>query len=213
MDPSERKRAIRAAWRDAGARLAPEDLATDSHRACARVASLPEFARARVVMAYAALPGEASADALIDAAIRAGKIVALPRVDWAHGTLGAARIDQGDGADPSRWRAGLVAGRNGVLQPVGDLAGVPAGDLAPSDLDLIVVPGVAFDSTGRGTRIGRGAGFYDRFLSGPARAAFRVGLALEAQLGPDLPAEPWDAPLDAVATPIRVIRTDRSIHP
>jgi 5-formyltetrahydrofolate cyclo-ligase len=77
-----------------------------------------------------------------------------------------------------------------------------------SDLDLIVVPGLAFDSTGQ--RLGRGAGFYDRFLANPTLRAFTCGVGFEVQLLDNLPIDRWDMPLHAIATERRLLMTGRT---
>lgn len=70
-------------------------------------------------------------------------------------------------------------------------------------LDLIVVPGLAFDL--KGFRLGRGGGYYDRFLSG-ALVGIVVGLAFSWQIVPAVPVDPWDVPMGAVVTEKGVIR-------
>jgi 5-formyltetrahydrofolate cyclo-ligase len=69
----------------------------------------------------------------------------------------------------------------------------------------VIVPGLAFDSRGR--RLGRGGGFYDRFLSQPDLTAVTCGVALEAQILEDLPREPHDVPVDLLITEERTIRS------
>ena len=66
----------------------------------------------------------------------------------------------------------------------------------PSELELIVVPAVAFDK--KGTRLGRGKGFYDRLLS--TTKATKIGVGYDFQLVDDLPSEPHDVPMDMVIT-------------
>lgn len=66
----------------------------------------------------------------------------------------------------------------------------------PSEIELVVVPGVAYDRNGR--RLGRGKGFYDRFLK--TTKATKVGIGYEFQLVDEIPAEPHDMPMDIVVT-------------
>ena len=78
--------------------------------------------------------------------------------------------------------------------------------LTDTPLDMLVVPGLAFDA--KGGRLGRGKGYYDRYISESVRACagmgrpapFLVGLCVEAQLLEEVPMEPSDRPLDALAT-------------
>jgi 5-formyltetrahydrofolate cyclo-ligase len=86
----------------------------------------------------------------------------------------------------------LEEGRRGLWEP--DPA--CAEPVAASELDLVLVPGLAFDR--RGWRIGFGAGLYDRFLAGVD--APRLGLAFSLQIQPSLPVEPHDEPVDWIVT-------------
>jgi 5-formyltetrahydrofolate cyclo-ligase len=95
-----------------------------------------------------------------------------------------------------RRGAALITNRYGILEPA---AGAPF--VAPLALDLLLMPLVAFDEGG--ARLGMGAGFYDRYLSRiPQRLRpLLVGVAHEVQRSPqELPAAPWDVPLDGVIT-------------
>ena len=93
----------------------------------------------------------------------------------------------------------LVPNRFGIPEPV-----VPRRDLRSArQLDLVLAPLVAFRPDG--ARLGMGGGFYDRTLAGRARVpVWRrpriVGLALELQKRDDVPRDPWDVPMDGVAT-------------
>ncbi len=72
-------------------------------------------------------------------------------------------------------------------------------DCPPEEIDLMLVPGVAFDPAGR--RLGRGRGFYDRYLSRPdATHIYKVGLCRPGALVPEVPAEAHDVVMDRVAT-------------
>src|SRR5262249_59299424 len=71
-------------------------------------------------------------------------------------------------------------------------------------LDLIVVPGIAFDL--RGGRLGRGGGFYDRFLSQPGLGATKIGVGLDEQvIAEEVPRDSWDVTLDGLVTPTRTL--------
>ncbi len=97
-----------------------------------------------------------------------------------------------------RWMIGsdLREGPHGIAQPAPDAA--PA---APESLDAVLLPLLAFDDSG--TRLGSGAGYYDRALAfrrTQAPPPLLVGIAFEAQRFDALPREPWDIPLDAIVT-------------
>lgn len=91
----------------------------------------------------------------------------------------------------------LVPGAFGVAEPV------TGKKISIAELDLVVVPGVAFDL--RGHRLGYGRGFYDRQLTGKAAATVAVGLCFEIQLCELLPTEVHDQALDYIATETRFI--------
>ena len=73
-----------------------------------------------------------------------------------------------------------------------------AAPLAPSEVDVVVVPGVAF--TADGQRLGQGGGWYDRFLAGLRDDAVAIGVCFEAQILDAVPTEPHDVVLDVVVT-------------
>jgi 5-formyltetrahydrofolate cyclo-ligase len=73
----------------------------------------------------------------------------------------------------------------------------------PMKIDLIVTPGLAFDA--RGSRLGRGGGFYDRFLAEPQLVAARVGIALDEQIVDAVPTDSWDVSMHAVVTDTRTV--------
>ena len=89
--------------------------------------------------------------------------------------------------DPAAMRPGAF----GIAEP-----GPAAEECLPQEIDLVVVPGVAF--TADGARMGRGRGYYDRYLSQPALRATKVGVCYAHQLCDGLPTEPHDVAMDAV---------------
>jgi 5-formyltetrahydrofolate cyclo-ligase len=91
-----------------------------------------------------------------------------------------------------------------VREPPPDLPAVPL-----SEIELVLVPGVAFDGSGR--RLGRGRGHYDATLAALSPAAVRIGLAFELQIVAAVPCEPHDMPLDAIVTERRVLVTAAEI--
>ena len=143
------------------------------------VARLPEFRAARTVAVFAALPDEPATDEVL-ARWASTRRVVLPRVEGDAMRFYACRPDA------------LVFGAFGILEPQGERP-CPAGEI-----DLVVCPGVAFTADGR--RLGRGRGYYDRYLGEPAFRGFRVGVCYAHQLVDDLPVEPHDVRMDRVIT-------------
>jgi 5-formyltetrahydrofolate cyclo-ligase len=152
-----------------------------------RFLALPEVERAATVMAFWSFGSEVPTGPLIERLHRRGVAVALPRIEDER--LAPIAYAPGDATTLTSF---------GAQEPVGGAT------LDPSTIDVVAVPGVAFDRRGR--RIGYGAGFYDRFLRG--LPAFSVGLAFGLQvLDRDLPAGTVDLPVDAIVTEHETIRT------
>ncbi len=143
------------------------------------VERLPEFRAARTVAVFAALSDEPATDEVL-ARWASTRRVVLPRVEGDAMRFYACRPDA------------LVFGAFGILEPQGERP-CPAGEI-----DLVVCPGVAFTADGR--RLGRGRGYYDRYLGDPAFRGFRVGVCYAHQLVDDLPVEPHDVRMDRVIT-------------
>lgn len=179
----ERLRALVVAAR----RAIPEaDREARSRAVALRVAALPAFARARVVALYAPMGAEVDTAELVRLA--AGKTLVWPRL-----VEGTRRLDFAACRPPA-----LVAGPFSTRQPPPDAPAVPF-----ERIDLVCVPGVAFDASLR--RLGRGGGYYDATLPAFGGWTLRVGLAFEAQVVPEVPAEPGDAPVDVLATESRLL--------
>ncbi len=149
-----------------------------------QLGALPAFRRARHVALYWPADGEADVRGVATYAWSRGKTLYLPKV----GRAGTMRF--------APWwpKAKLRRNRYGIPEPV-SMRGrsVPA-----ARLQVIVMPVVAFD--GRGHRLGMGGGYYDRALAGRGRRPLLVGAAFAFQQAPNVPAQPWDVPLDMVIT-------------
>jgi 5-formyltetrahydrofolate cyclo-ligase len=167
-------------WRDASANV------------CERLLSMFAIQHARHVMLYAPMPREVDVSALAGELGRMGTGVWVPRVDWAGGSMHVAEVPRGDFSL-------LVSGQGGTREPGPDARLLPSGDL-----DIIIVPGRAFDASGG--RLGRGRGFYDRFLTAPGVRALKIGVAIEEQIAASVPMEVLDARMDAVVTDARVLK-------
>lgn len=205
-DARRRKAEIRRVLRQQREALDPERRAGLSAAAVTRLTSLPEFGRARTVMLYWAMKGEVETQPLIQACLIAGRQVALPRiVTWEPPDAPAPPEvygENGRGLAIHRYTgrpAELVAGPFGLTEPAPDAPRVPL-----EQLDLVVVPGVAFDRSGG--RIGYGGGYYDRFLALLPPAVPRVGLAYGFQLVERVPRHPDDQGVGLVVTEAEVIR-------
>jgi 5-formyltetrahydrofolate cyclo-ligase len=166
--------------------LSPEEIGRLSGSAQAAVIGCDEFRAAEVVGAYFAFGSEAKTDLIIAEARQSGKRVALP-------TVGGDRIAFHVFAPGEP----LVKGRFGIMEPL------PRRPV--TKMDLVIVPGIAFDR--QGYRLGYGKGYYDRFLSGSD--AFSMGLAYGFQVVDQLPHESHDLRLDATATENGIIASSK----
>lgn len=139
---------------------------------------------------YKGLPREVGTDLIRERYLSAGALLYYPRV----------MEDGGLSFHPHCGDDGWVRGKYGTLEP----RVTPGVEGVRNGFDLIVVPGVAFDPKGR--RLGRGYGYYDRFLAGLEDDVFKVGLVFSSRLLPEVPVDSWDVPVDAVVTEEGVIR-------
>lgn len=154
-----------------------------------RVLHLPELIDASSVFVYAAGPDEVQTQSLISDLLRLGKRVAVPRVeDRATASMSAVLIRSLDELTPGSF---------GLLTPPDNNPVEPAPGLA-------LIPGLAFDPA-VGTRLGRGGGYYDRWLADHPDTT-RVGLAFDTQLLADLPADAHDQPMQVVVTESSLLR-------
>jgi len=120
-------------------------------------------------------------------------------------------------ASPDRSMTFLRIDKDWSSEQGNDELGIPApGDTAGDFYDtnsgastMILVPGLAFDH--RGNRLGRGKGYYDRFLSRPGMArALKVGVCWKLQIVNDVPTSPHDVPMDWIVTEEGIVRTEAS---
>lgn len=155
-----------------------------------RVLDLPEFRAAQTVLTFVSLPTEVATREIIEQAWLVGKHVAIPRVDWDRGHMHAVGVRS--------WSDDLRPGRMGLVEP---LSGDP---LDPGTIELALAPGLAFDATG--VRLGRGGGFFDRFLAQHTFRGVTCGLAFEIQRVDQLPHEATDVRMDLLATEAGVFR-------
>ncbi|NLE44568.1 MAG: 5-formyltetrahydrofolate cyclo-ligase [Chloroflexi bacterium] len=163
--------------------LTREEVASASFAVCRQLASWPLFSNASTVLTYIAFRNE------IDLS---GLLPEFPEIQWAAPRI----VERGmcvHAYDPTR----LVRHPFGMMEPAKSL---PA--IAPEEIDLVFVPGLAFDR--KGGRLGFGGGYYDRFL--PTTRAIRIGITYDANLVDRLPHAEWDQRVHWIATPSTILR-------
>lgn len=179
------KQLMRDRMRSLRRELGADWIAAASAQIRKTVEALPEFASARSVACYLALPHEVQTKELVERCWRDGKKVCVPAARGKGYVL--AWLAQG---------GATKQGRFGIPEPARIRTALPG------EVDLIVVPAVAFDAAGR--RLGHGGGHYDRLLA--ACRGLKVGVAFEAQVVEDVPCGPRDVGVDLVVT-------ERNVYP
>ncbi|MHB8170145.1 MAG: 5-formyltetrahydrofolate cyclo-ligase [Thermincolia bacterium] len=172
--------------------LSKEEVAVKSSKVAQWLFDLPEFNKARVVMFYLDFRNEVQTGEMINKALTMGKRVVVPITDTKNVKLIPSEIVDFPGD--------LVPGTWGILEPKEECVR----PVAALEIDLVVVPGVAFDV--KGNRLGYGGGFYDRFNSTIRLDTTLVALAFELQVQPDVYPEPHDYPVHYVITEDRLIK-------
>jgi 5-formyltetrahydrofolate cyclo-ligase len=184
------KQALREAVTAARERIDPAIHAWASHAIATRITALESYRRAHVVLLTLPYRSEWDATLLVRHAIEAGKTVAAPRVDSSARNLAPLRI-----LDLAH---DIESGYRGIPEPRGNCAAVPL-----ATIDWVLVPGVAFDTSGR--RLGYGGGYYDRLLPRLSMLPPRIAAAFELQLVDIVPTAPHDIAVDCVVTEERTI--------
>jgi 5-formyltetrahydrofolate cyclo-ligase len=177
---TESKEALRVRMKQSRYALNVTEAAEMSARIAERVLAVPAFKRAKRVFCYANAFGEADTRGLMREVLFLDRALYLPRVR------------QGVKMDAVRLRSigDLKAGPLGADEPRGDEL------IDPSLLDILLVPGMAFDR--RGGRLGMGAGYFDRFL--PLCCGLKIGVSYDFQVIDRVPVNERDAHMDMVVT-------------
>ena len=151
-----------------------------------RVSRLSEFQKSRVIMFYVSMFEEGDTLPLLKKGLREGRVVTVPFVDQKTRSLLCVQI-----TDPEN---DLVAGSYGILEPKKHLVD----HFGLTELEMVLVPGLAFDRTGH--RLGRGKGYYDRFLTLLPKHIKTIGLAYDFQLLDSIPVNDLDVAVQHVIT-------------
>lgn len=193
LDFAERKRQIREQAH--ANRNAQADKDGVSRGIVARFMGLPEYAAARTVMFYVDVRAEVRTRHDLATALTTGKRIVVPYC--VDGELQLFHLEAMDE---------LEAGMYKILEPRADLRPIAAKQVAIEDLDLVMVPGVAFDR--RGGRTGHGKGYYDKLLQHARADTPLVALAFECQMFDEIPTQDHDIFMDKVITE-RAVYTGR----
>jgi len=184
------KKALRTQIKTRLQQLGRDEIARRSIGAARQLLAEPEYQQAEVVMVYLSLPTEADTTPLVLDAWRQHKRVLAPQIGWESRCMMPVQIRNLD--------TDVATNQYGVREPA---RGVPC----PIELvDLVVVPGLGFD--GAGNRLGRGRGYYDRFLGNAKFRGVACGFALEEQVVDGIPTNERDVPVSMLVTDSTVRR-------
>lgn len=186
----EDKDGLRRRYRRLARSFSAEEAAQSDARILGRLVSMPEYRAASSVFTYVGVFPEPDTTAFIRRALSDGKRVSVPFCPGDRdGFMVPKRIGGPEDLEP--------AGRFRIPAPKSALP-----ELSPGEIDFAVVPGVAFGDAGQ--RLGRGGGFYDRFLTG--FSGFSVGLCRACAFGAPVPELAHDRRVLAVVTELGVYR-------
>ena len=158
-----------------------------SREIVARCLALPEYQRAQTVLFYLDVRSEVRTRNDLDKALASGKKIVVPYC--VDGELELFHLEQSDELSVGMYR---------ILEPKPELRTVAAKKVDVSEIDMIIVPGVAFDR--RGGRTGHGKGYYDKMLEHARPDTPLIALAFECQLFDEIPMQDHDVFMDKVIT-------------
>jgi len=186
-DPQNQKAAIREQARKN--RMGQKNKDEISRGICEKFVALPSYTNAKTVMWYVDAGSEVRTRHALPTALTHGKRVVVPWCIVETNTLELFLLE-----DMSE----LVEGAYKILEPKPELRSLPNKIIHPTELDLVMVPGTAFDE--RGGRMGQGKGYYDRLLSTARLDAPLVGMAFDCQIFDEIPVAEHDVYMDLVLT-------------
>jgi 5-formyltetrahydrofolate cyclo-ligase len=181
----ERKAAIRKQAHENRKNQPDKDTVSDA--ILARFLTLPEYQAAKTVMFYVDVRDEVRTRQALPQALETGKRIVVPYC--VDGELELFWLESMDELELGMYR---------ILEPKNELRSVASKRLQPEDLDLIMVPGVAFDRTGG--RTGHGKGYYDKLLEHARLDTPLIALAFECQMFEAIPMDEHDVFMDKIVT-------------
>ncbi len=152
--------------------MSPGEVMCNSERVKTNLFALPIFQKSQVVMAYMSFRNEVATEQIVKQMLDQGKKVAIPSVNKEHRLMVPSLV--------TNIYSDLVPGCYGILEPKPS----SVKPVKHSDIDVVLVPGVAFDP--KGNRLGYGGGYYDRFLSRCRADAVFIALCYQFQVLDDL---------------------------
>lgn len=177
------------------AAVTPQSRALASEQLCTQIIALDLYQSAATILCYAALPTEISIDPLITHALKNDKAVCIPAINWDTKAMRPVQIRSLDND--------LQIGRYGLRSPISECKPVP-----DAQISLALIPGLGFDPSGQ--RLGRGAGFYDRWIEQRLQCddpIALVGVCFDEQLVERIPTDPHDQIMHQIVTPTTTLQS------
>lgn len=171
--------------------LSSDDRIENSKKICDRLFNLQEFQEAKVVQFFINTKSEVITEEAVRMAMTSGKEVVVPVVDKKHHRIFLSKLLD--------YEMELSISSHGIYEPLPDFHR----EIPVQDIQLMVLPGVAFDVNGH--RLGYGAGYYDKLLEIEADRPFLVALAFELQIVEFIPVGSHDVRVDMIITENRII--------
>ena len=171
--------------------LTSEEIENKSHQIFLNLLKSEEYINFPNIMFYVATRSEVQTEEMIKVSIKMGKKIFIPIILTDCIDLAPSRLFDFDRE--------LEKGKMGIFEPKQEYRRL----FPPEDIDLIILPGIAYDI--RGNRIGRGCGYYDNFLRKICSSTKIIALAFEIQIVINIPADPNDFPVHKIITEKRII--------
>ncbi len=171
--------------------LSSEKIKNKSHQIFLNLTKTKEFLNSQNIMFYVATKSEVKTEKMIKASIKMGKKVFVPIILSDCINLAPSRLIDFDRE--------LEKGKKGILEPKKEYHRL----FPPENIDLIILPGIAFDLAGN--RIGRGLGYYDNFSKKVSSSTKLIALAFEMQIIKKVPTNKNDIPVHKIITENRII--------
>lgn len=181
------KKELRTAMKARLAAVSPHETLHAAKSVLAQLESLEQWKRADIVLAFLSMKDEIDTIPILNAALDQGKTLTVPRVVGPDLVFCQIQDLEKD----------VAPGAFGILEPVSGLCPVAVETLSEHH-SVALVPGLAFDK--ENFRLGRGKGFYDRFLASAGDSLYKIGIGYSFQLVEKVPREPHDKALDLVIT-------------
>lgn len=180
------KEEIRKLFLEKRRKLDPHEVTIHSRKILEHLFESPIFYQAKHIMTYMSNQNEVQTDDLVSKAINLQKVVSVPVCNPKDTTLFPSQITGLSMIEKGYF--GLREPKKEMIRPVD-----------PKKIDLVIVPGVAFDP--KGNRIGHGKGYYDRFLETLNPLVPKIGLAFQSQIVREhWHVSQWDIPMDGIMT-------------